>query len=158
MFDPKALRRVMGCFATGVAIITTRDRQGNFYGLTANAVSSLSLTPPLVLICIDRKAESFAHFYDSRTFVVNILTVGQEALSSRFAQSGGDKFTGVPCRIGRLGTPILDGVLGYLECRIVETHDGGDHVIHVGEVEEGQLESGEPLLFFQGRYRHLADG
>ena len=147
----------MGHFATGVTIVTTRDGRGSFYGLTANAVTSLSLVPPLLLVCVDRKAESFAHFYDSKTFVVNILAEDQEALSTRFAQSGGDKFAGVPFRLGRLGTPILDGALGHLECRIVETHEGGDHVIHVGEVEHAGARAGRPLLYFQGRYRHLAD-
>ena len=146
---------MMGMFATGVTIVTTRDSHGNFYGLTANAVTSLSLVPPLVLICVDRKAESFIHFYDSKRFVVNILGRDQEALSARFAKSGGDKFGGVPYRLGRLDTPILPDTLGYLECRVIETHEGGDHVIHVGEVEHGEGEGGEPLVFFQGKYRHL---
>lgn len=155
MLDSAELRRVMGLFATGVTIITTRDGRGNFYGLTANAVTSLSLVPPLLIVCIDRKAETFLHFYDSKTFVVNILAADQAALSTRFAQSGGDKFGGVPHRIGKLGAPVLEGVLGHLECRIVETHEGGDHVIHVGEVEHAESPGGPPLLFFQGRYRQL---
>jgi flavin reductase (DIM6/NTAB) family NADH-FMN oxidoreductase RutF len=155
MFDPTQLRRVMGQFATGVTIITTCDSAGGCYGLTANAVTSLSLDPPLLLICIDRKAETFAHFYDSKAFVVNILAEDQEALSSRFAKSGGDKFTGVACRRGRLGAPILEGGLGHIECRIVDTYEGGDHVIHVGEVEHAELREERPLLFFQGRYRRL---
>jgi flavin reductase (DIM6/NTAB) family NADH-FMN oxidoreductase RutF len=93
VLDPKELRRVMGHFATGVTIITTCDSRGNVYGLTANAITSVSLDPPLLLICIDRKAETFAHFYDSKTFTVNILTDEQQELSSRFAKSGGDMFT-----------------------------------------------------------------
>ena len=117
--DPREFRSALGCFPTGVTIITTRDRHGNFYGLTANAVTSVSLAPPLLLVCIDRKAETFAHFYDSLAFVVNLLTEEQEPLSSRFAKSGGDKFTGVPYRLGRLGIPVLDEALGHLECRIV---------------------------------------
>jgi flavin reductase (DIM6/NTAB) family NADH-FMN oxidoreductase RutF len=157
MIDATALRRVMGCFATGVTIVTTRDREGRFYGLTANALTSVSLVPPLLLVCIDRKAETFAHFYDSKAFVVNVLTEGQSELSTRFAKSGGDKFTGVPCRPGHLGVPILAGVLAFLECRIVATHEAGDHVIHVGEVEHAEIADGPPLLFFQGRYRRLAD-
>jgi flavin reductase (DIM6/NTAB) family NADH-FMN oxidoreductase RutF len=156
MFDGKELRRVMGLFATGVTIITTRDGQGNVYGLTANAVTSLSLVPPLVLICVDRKAETYAHFLDSKCFIVNILGEDQEALSTRFAKSGGDKFAGVAYRLGRFGTPILAGTLGHLACRIVATHEGGDHVIHVGEVEEAEVAGGRPLIFFQGRYRQLA--
>lgn len=146
---------MLGHFATGVTIITTRDQHGNFYGLTANALTSVSLVPPLLLVCIDRKAETFAHFYDSRAFVVNILAEDQQPLSTRFAKSGGDKFTGVPYRLGGLGVPILEGSLGHIECRIVDTHDAGDHVIHVGEVEGAHVESGRPLLFFQGQYRQL---
>jgi hypothetical protein len=97
-FDPALLRKVMGLFATGVTIITTRDQEGKPYGLTANAVTSLSLDPPLLLICVDRKAETFPHFFDSKIFVLNILAEDQEALSRRFATTGGEKFAGVACR------------------------------------------------------------
>src|ERR1041384_5743091 len=119
-FDPRALRSVMGCFATGVTVITTRDQTGRPDGLTANAVTSLSLEPPLLLICVDRKAETFPHFFDSKIFVLNILSEEQEEISRRFAKTGGEKFAGVVCRPGRLGTPVLDGTLGHVECRIVE--------------------------------------
>ena len=155
MFDAKELRRVMGLFATGVTVITTRDAGGRAYGLTANAVTSLSLVPPLLLICIDKQAESHPHFLDSKCFIVNILAEDQEALSTRFAKSGGDKFTGVAHHLGRLDTPVLDGTLGHVECRIVETHEGGDHVIHVGAVEHAELRGGAPLIFFQGKYHQL---
>src|SRR5437667_8670873 len=104
--DPSELRKVMGCFVTGVTVITTRDQSGNPYGLTANAVTSLSLTPPLLLICVDRKAETYPHFFDSRIFVLNILTEHQEEVSRRFAKTGGDKFAGVAYRVGHLGTPV----------------------------------------------------
>jgi len=154
-FDAAELRRVMGCFATGVTVITTRDQTGRPYGLTANAVTSLSLEPPLLLICVDRKAETFPHFFDSKIFVLNILAEDQEDISRRFAKTGGDKFTGVRYRIGRLDTPILEGTLGHVECRIIETLEGGDHVIHVGEVEEADAGDGRPLLFFRGKYHHL---
>jgi len=158
MFDAKELRRVMGLFATGVTVITTRDGSGRLYGLTANAVTSLSLVPPLLLICVDKTAESHPHFLDSKCFIVNILSEDQEALSARFAKSGGDKFTGVPYHLGRLGTPVVDGTLGHVECRIVETHEGGDHVIHVGAVEHAEFRGGPPLIFFQGKYRRLKEG
>ena len=155
MVDPKELRRVMGHFATGVTIITTHDGAGSCYGLTANAVTSLSLTPPLLLVCIDRKAESFPYFTRSKVFAVNILSHAQEELSTRFAKSGGDKFAGVAYRPGRLGAPLLEGTLAWAECRILTTHEAGDHVMHVGEVEAADAAGGDPLLFFQGRYRHL---
>ena len=153
--DPTTLRQAMGLFATGVTVITTRDRTGKPYGLTANAVTSLSLVPPLLLICVDKKAETHPHFLDSRLFVLNILAEDQADLSRRFATSGGDKFTGVGFRLGRLATPILEGTLGHVECRIVETHEGGDHVIHLGEVEHAEGRDGQPLIFFRGGYRRL---
>jgi len=147
----------MGLFATGVTIITTRDGAGQPFGLTANAVTSLSLDPPLLLICIDKKAETYPHFLDSGCFVVNILAGDQEELSRRFAKSGGDKFAGLPHSRNQAGVPILEGTLAHLECVIVETHEGGDHVIHVGRVEHAEARGGKPLCFFQGKYRHLAD-
>ena len=157
MIDPKELRRLMGQFATGVTIITTRDVEGRPYGLTANAFTSLSLEPPLVLICIDRKAETFSHFYASRYFVVNVLTEEQQELSSRFAKSGGFKFEGIAYETNGVGVPVLDGTLAHMECALIETHEAGDHVIHVGEVENFAVRGGRPLMFFQGRYRQLAD-
>jgi flavin reductase (DIM6/NTAB) family NADH-FMN oxidoreductase RutF len=157
-FDPAQLRKVMGFFATGVTVITTRDQSGKPYGLTANAVTSVSLQPPLLLICVDRKAETFPHFFDSKIFVLNILAENQEELSRRFATTGGEKFAGLPHRLGRLGTPILADTLGHIECRIIETLEGGDHVIHIGEVEEAESREGRPLIFFRGRYGQLASG
>ena len=156
-FDARELRKVMGCFATGVTVITTRDQSGSPYGLTANAVTSLSLVPPLLLICVDRKAETYPHFFDSKIFVLNILGEDQEAVSRRFATTGGDKFTGLTYRLGNLGTPILEGTLGCVECRIIETIEGGDHVIHIGEVEHAEWRDGRPLVFYRGKYRQLAD-
>lgn len=156
MFDAKELRRVMGLFATGVTVLTTRDSHGRPYGLTANAVSSLSLEPPLLLICIDKKAETHPHFLDSKCFVVNILGEHQEDLSTKFAKSGGDKFGDLPYSTNQNGVPILEGTLAHLECCIVETHEGGDHVIHIGEVHHAESRGGNPLLFFQGKYRRVA--
>ncbi len=157
MLDPKELRRVMGHFATGVTIVTTKSGDGTPYGLTATAFTSLSLDPPLCIVCVDRRAESFAHFYDSKVFTVNVLVREQEDLSNRFAKSGGDKFSGVPTVPGRHGAPLIAGALAHLECRITDTLEGGDHVIHVGRVEHVHTAPGEPLLYFQGRYRRLAD-
>lgn len=153
--DPKELRRVMGHFATGVTIITTHDGTGRQYGMTANAVCSLSLSPPRLLICVDKRADSHAIFPRSGTFVVNVLAHDQEELSRRFAVSGSDKFGGVSHRIGAGGAAILDGVLAHLECRLVETLEGGDHTIYVGEIEDAQAGDGHPLLFFRGAYHRL---
>jgi len=148
---------VMGFFATGVTVITTRDAAGRPYGLTANAVTSVSLVPPILLICVDRKSETFPHFFDSKIFVLNILAEDQQEVSRRFATSGGNKFDGIPYCAGRLGSPILEGTLGHVECRIIETHEAGDHVIHLGEVEHAETTDGRPLLFFRGRYRGLRE-
>ena len=147
----------MSHFATGVTIITTKGADGTPYGLTANAFTSLSLDPPLCIVCVDRRAESFAHFYDSKVFTVNILTTGQEDLSNRFAKSGGDKFTGIATIPSKCGAPLIAGALAHMECSITDTLEGGDHVIHVGLIEHADIRDGEPLCFFQGRYRRLAD-
>lgn len=155
-FDRNELRRVMSHFATGVTVVTTHDGRGRCYGLTANAVCSVSLDPPLVLVCVDKRAESHGAFQLSQAFVVNILGAGQEELSRRFAVSGGDKFVDLPCRSGGTGTPILDGALAHVECRVVAAHDAGDHTIYIGEVESADTRDGDdPLLFFRGRYHRL---
>jgi flavin reductase (DIM6/NTAB) family NADH-FMN oxidoreductase RutF len=150
--DPRELRNVMGHFATGVTVITTKDAAGKPYGLTANAFSSLSLDPPLVLICVDKKVDCYACFEQSNAFVVNFLTEGQEQLSRRFATKGIEKFDGVPYHNGQLGVPLLDGALGYIECAITSVYDGGDHTIYVGEVQSASATGDRPLLFFKGKY------
>jgi len=154
-FDRNELRRVMGHFATGVTVVTTHDGAGRCYGLTANAVCSVSLDPPLVLVCVDKRAESHPAFALSQAFVVNVLGDGQEALSRRFAVSGGDKFVDLPCRNGGTGTPILEGALAHVECRVIATHDAGDHTIYIGQVESAEAGEGDPLLFFRGKYHRL---
>lgn len=154
--EKNELRRVMGHFATGVTIITTHAADGELFGLTANAVTSVSLNPPLVLVCVDKKADSYPHFEESKAFTVNILCAEQEDLSRRFAVSGGKKFEGVAYRVGANGAPILSSILGYLECTLVGSYDGGDHTIYIGEVEQAETEAdGEPLLFFRGGYRNI---
>jgi flavin reductase (DIM6/NTAB) family NADH-FMN oxidoreductase RutF len=130
-------------------------RGGRPYGLTVFA--ALSLSPPLLVICIDKKAETHPHFFDSRCFVVNILAADQAELSSHFAKSGGDKFGSLPFRVNQDGVPVLEGTLAHVECRIIATHEGGDHVIHIGEVQHAETRGGRPLLFFQGKYHRLDD-
>ena len=156
--DRGELRRVMGHFATGVTVITTRDVDGKPYGLTANALCSVSLTPPLLLVCVDKGAESHPAFERSRRFAVNVLALGHEELSRRFAVSGGDKFVDVPHRFGTTGVPLLEDVLAVVECRVVAVHEAGDHTIYIGEVEHLEASEGDPLLFFRGQYRRLGEG
>src|SRR6202049_1956851 len=110
--DKNQLRQVMGHFTTGVTIITTFNKDGQMHGLTANAFTSVSLEPPLLLISVDKKAESYPAFEESKVFTVNILADEQEALSRKFAVSGGNKFEGVAYRRGANGAAILDGELG----------------------------------------------
>ena len=155
--DRTELRRVMGHFATGVTIITTRDVDGKPYGLTANALCSVSLDPPLLLVCVDKRAESHPAFGRSGLFAVNVLGLGHEDLSRRFAVSGGDKFVDVDHRSGVSGVPLLDGALATIECRVVAVHEAGDHTIFIGEVEHLQGDGGDPLLFFRGKYRRLVE-
>jgi flavin reductase (DIM6/NTAB) family NADH-FMN oxidoreductase RutF len=155
--EKNELRRVMGHFATGVTVITTLRKSGELHGLTANAFTSVSLIPPLVLVCVDKKAESYPCFEESKVFTVNILASDQEAISRRFAVSGGEKFQGIAYRDGANGAPILEGSLGYIECRVTTTVDGGDHTIYLGEVEQAETREAKPLLFFRGGYREIGD-
>ncbi len=151
------LRQVMGHFATGVTIITTLTKAGELHGLTANAFTSVSLEPPLLLISVDKKAESWPAFEESKVFTVNILAEDQEALSRKFAVSGGNKFEGVAYRIGANGAPIVEGVLAFIECTLYAAYDGGDHSIYLGEIQQAEIHEGKPLVFFRGGYRALGD-
>ncbi len=155
--EKNELRRVMGHFATGVTVITTLRKSGELHGLTANAFTSVSLVPPLVLVCVDKKAESYPCFDESKVFTVNLLAADQEAISRRFAVSGGEKFQGIAYRDGANGAPILEGTLGYIECRVTTAVDGGDHTIYLGEVEQAETREAKPLLFFRGGYREIGD-
>ncbi|HEY2107960.1 MAG TPA: flavin reductase family protein [Candidatus Binataceae bacterium] len=155
--EKNELRRVMGHFATGVTVITTFSKEGKLHGLTANAVSSLSLDPPLLIICVDKKAESYASFEESGVFTVNILAADQEDISRRFAVSGGEKFEGVAFRRGGNGAPILNGALAHLECKLHACYEGGDHTIYLGLIDEAETREVKPLLFFRGGYRELGD-
>jgi len=154
--DKNELRRVMGHFATGVTIITTVAKDGQMVGLTANALTSVSLVPPLLLICVDKSADSYPHFADSKLFTVNVLSGDQEDLSRRFATKSDNKFQGVAYRVGANGAPILGNVLAFMECRIVASYEGGDHTIYLGEIEEASALEGQPLLFYRGGYRSFA--
>ena len=155
--EKNELRRVMGHFATGVTVITTRSEDGKPFGLTANAFSSVSLDPPLLLVCVDKKAESYPYFEQSKVFTVNILSDDQETISRRFAVSGGVKFDGVAYHMGANGAPILEGSLAYMECTLYASYEGGDHTVYLGEVQQAETVERKPLLFYRGGYRELGD-
>lgn len=145
-------RNALSRFASGVSVVTTRDVSGRSYGITVSAFCSVSLTPPLVLICIEKATASHDAFVESGLFVVNILDETQKHLSERFAAPADDKFGEVEFASGIGGLPVLKNALASLECRIRKTYDGGDHSIFVGEVETTTVRDGEPLIYFRGRY------
>jgi flavin reductase (DIM6/NTAB) family NADH-FMN oxidoreductase RutF len=155
-FDSAKQRKIMGQFATGVTVVTTGGRAGA-HGLTANAVASLSLHPPLVLVAVDKKAHSLEYLKANRCFAVNILRLEQEKLSRRFATPGPKDFKGLAILTAVTESPILADSLAYLDCRIVDVLPGGDHDIFVGEIVAGEAHDGQPLLYHAGKYRALAD-
>ena len=158
MLSPDDFRRGLSHFASGVTVVTTRDGDGRPAGLTASAFTSVSLVPPLILVCVAQNAQSYPALRDSKGFAINILAGGQEGISNRFASSKGtsaEKFEGVGHTAGRaLGFPLLDGAVAHLECSTVHAYPGGDHTIFVGQVEavQTQDDGAEPLLYYRGRY------
>ena len=144
------LRDALGCFATGVTVVTTRSPRGPL-GMTANSFASVSLDPPLVLWSPARKSARFPAFETAAYFAIHILAEDQIALSNRFASAGED-FDGVEFEDGDGGTPLLPGCAARLECAHSAGHDGGDHLIVVGEVLRMQRTDKRPLLYHRGAY------
>jgi len=153
--DETTFRHVLGHWATGVSVVTACI-DGACTGLTVNAFSSLSLDPPLVLICIDRKTGSHELLSAATSFAVNMLDERSEYLSRQFAGHMPDKFAGIAYHFGVTGAPVLDGALAVVECRIVDSLPGGDHTIFVGEVVAAVAnDDRRPLLYFRGGYRQI---
>lgn len=154
--DPRTLRDALGCFATGITIVTAMGVDGQPIGLTANSFTSVSLDPPLLLVCIARSAGSAAALEAAGHFAVNVLQIGQQPASNKFASRVGDRFADTPWTNGSTGVPILTGSLSIFECSRHAVHDGGDHLILVGQVVSATFEpSRDPLLYFRGKYRRL---
>lgn len=152
------LRDAMRRFASGVTIVTTVDERGDWKGFTASAFCSLSLDPPLVLVCQARTSSSFAAFMSCERFLVNILGAQHEEVALRFARSGGDKFAGGGFEPAlRSGLPLLPDALAVVGCDVHARHDGGDHVILVGGVDSCRVRDGAPMLHFDSRFRGLAE-
>ena len=151
-------RRAMSRFATGVTLITTRLGD-ELHGMTANAVTSLSLDPMLVLVCVDKAADTHDILAKAGVFAVNILNKEQTEISDRFANKEFDGAHGLDDLLHGFavtGAPIIEGVLAYLDCRTITEHHGGDHTIFIGQVAEArELSNGEPLVFYGGRYGHF---
>jgi flavin reductase (DIM6/NTAB) family NADH-FMN oxidoreductase RutF len=155
--DKAQFRQVLGNFPAGVTVVTLTGPENKPYGLTATAFTSVSLLPPMVLVCVDKKTDSHPHFVPGGAFVVNLLAQDQQDVSQRFATRAIDKFAGVEWKIGALGAPVLAGTIGHMECRVAHSYDGGDHTIFVGEIESAAATDGQPLVYFRGAYRKVAD-
>ncbi|WP_375400718.1 flavin reductase family protein [uncultured Amnibacterium sp.] len=158
--DEAVFRQVLARFASGIVVVTGATDDGPA-GLTCQSFSSLSLTPALVMLSTARTSSTWPRIQATGRFGVTVLADGQQAISDRFAVSGGDKFAGVDWRPGRLGNPLLAGALAHLECDVHAVHEGGDHLIVVGRVralEAGGLdEDRSPLVYYRSSYRALAD-
>jgi flavin reductase (DIM6/NTAB) family NADH-FMN oxidoreductase RutF len=151
--DPRALRQLCGAFATGVAIVSTTTEEGSPCGLTINSFTSVSLAPPLILWALNKDSPSRPTFDAGRPFAVSILAEEQEELALRFARPVPDKFSEVPHHFGRLGTPIIDGTIGHLECEAFDSFEAGDHVVYLGLVMHGSRQPERPpLAFHQGAF------
>jgi flavin reductase (DIM6/NTAB) family NADH-FMN oxidoreductase RutF len=158
-FSGQEFRQAAGTFATGVTVVTSRDGEHG-YGMTANSFSSVSLDPPLVLVCVIARTEGSAVIERHGNFAVNILAADQEPISRYFASKdrprGAEAFRDVSHKLGVTGCPIIDGVAGHLDCTLVASHEAGDHVIFVGEVKALDLApDAQPLIFHGGGYRLL---
>jgi flavin reductase (DIM6/NTAB) family NADH-FMN oxidoreductase RutF len=153
-FDSQQQRRILGRFATGITIATTRVGE-QLFGMTANAVTSLSLDPPLVLLCVDRRAQFLTAITESKIFALSILGEEHEHHSRRFAQKGLKEFTDWNVVASVTGSPILPEALAWVDCKVVDILPGGDHEIFVGEIVAGDCRDGRPLLYFGGNYAQL---
>lgn len=150
-------RAALGRFASGVTIVTTRDAEGRLHGITVSAFCSVSLEPPLILVCIEKTTGSHYAFLESSSFVVNLLSSEQQYLSDRFASRLPDKFETVKYQTGIDDLPVLSGALANLECRLQNSHDAGDHTIFIGQIERATVRDGEPLVYFHGNYRKIKE-
>jgi flavin reductase (DIM6/NTAB) family NADH-FMN oxidoreductase RutF len=154
-------REAIGCFATGVTIVTV-DLDGEVHGMTANAFASVSLDPLLLLVCVDRRARTHAHLHAKKRFGINILAEDQRRISEYYGlpectHERAEEEAGARFDRTRHGTPVLRGALAYLECKLQSTQEAGDHTIFIAEVEEVVVRPGEPLLFFRGKYRKIGE-
>ena len=159
--NPAQFRKAMGCFATGVTIITL-DIEGTVHGMTANAFASVSLDPTLVLVCVDHSTRTHAHLHAKKRFGINVLSEQQRAISDYYARperthENAEGEVGAHFDRTSHGTPILHGSLAYLECRLHSAQVAGDHTIFIAEVEDVIVHDGDPLLFFRSKYRKVGN-
>ncbi|MEO8099839.1 MAG: flavin reductase family protein [Acidobacteriota bacterium] len=150
-------KQIASHWLTGVAVVTSKAADGELCGMTMSAVTSLSLDPPQFLVCMDQRAKTLSAIESSGAFCIHYLSAEQRHLSTHFSRPGGDRFTDVPYRVGSTGSPILDGTIAYVECKLAKVHHGGDHSIVIGEAVHGEVSGGQPLAYFHGAYRRIAD-
>jgi flavin reductase (DIM6/NTAB) family NADH-FMN oxidoreductase RutF len=153
--DPAQFRQLLGRFATGVTVVTTRSPDGRLLGMTASSIASVSLLPPLLLVSVDRKHDMHDALAAATHFVVNILADDQEAEARRFAATGPNRFDGVGYRESRRGIPLLEGALAHIECAKQDAVAGGDHTVFFGLVIDGAVNDARPLLYYRGGYASL---
>jgi flavin reductase (DIM6/NTAB) family NADH-FMN oxidoreductase RutF len=158
LVDAAHLRQFAGRFATGVAIIASRDGRGEFKGLVVNSVTALSLDPPLYLVCLDRKSNTLQAIAESGVFSINFLNDRQIDISRHFASKTPDKFASMQVICGPGGAPLIEGSLASCECKVVNVYSGGDHEIVVGAVDHVLIGEGSPLLFYRGAYGAWPEG
>ena len=156
-FDSLSFRRALGQFATGVAVVTAHDPAGEPVGITISSFNSVSLTPPLVLFSVQRKAYALGPLQRAKGYAVNVLSEHQQSLSQRFSRAlDAGRWAAAPHRFGRTDAPLIDGALARFDCEPYAVHDGGDHLIFVGRVISfDTIEAEAPLVFFRGAYCQL---
>jgi flavin reductase (DIM6/NTAB) family NADH-FMN oxidoreductase RutF len=154
--DPRTLRDALGCFATGVTVVTCLDDDEQPAGITVNSFTSVSLDPPLLLVCLHKMAASAAALIAAENFAINVLQTGQRPASITFSTRVEDRFGTMAWSCGEAGAPILKDSLGVFECERFAVYDGGDHHILVGQVVKASFDASlDPLLYFRGSYRRL---
>ncbi len=154
--DTPTLRRALGRFATGVAVITT-EHDGQRHGMTVNSLTSVSLDPPMLLVCLTRGSRTATAVARAGRFGVNILSARQEAIANRFARRGEDHFADVPLNEGPLGVPLISNAVAHVTCRVARQIDGGDHLIVLGDIVHIHHRDGLPLCFYSGTYGDFHD-
>ena len=156
--DRRQFCTVCGRYATGVAVATVRDGRGDPHGITVNSFTSVSIAPPLVLICVDHRARVLEHFRPGAPFGINVLNETQREISDYFASAKRDRFDGVDWHAGATGAPLVPHAVAFLECKVHKRVAAGDHDIVIGEVLEARIAEGRPLVYYASGYRKLDPG
>jgi flavin reductase (DIM6/NTAB) family NADH-FMN oxidoreductase RutF len=156
--EQQHFRRVCSKYATGITILTVLDSGGAPQGMTVNSFTSVSLSPPLILVCIDRQTSILSHFMLGTRFGVNVLHEDQKELSTWFARSGHDRFSGMAWTMGETGAPVLPGMLATIECEVTQMIEAGDHLVVIGAALHATWREGQPLVYFNSSYQGLKSG